>query len=132
MIHRFIRFAATLSVLLLSTAMFGCGSGKHEVTGTVTFEGTPIETGEIIFEPEDGKGPADAGSITDGKFLFECFPGKKKVLITATKVADKPAPDGLPNYVSYIPKEYNEQSTLTADVTAAGENSFDFELKKKK
>ncbi|MFN3152222.1 hypothetical protein [Bremerella sp.] len=122
---------AQLVVLGLMVPLLGCG-GPTEiiVKGTVTFEGVPVETGEILFLPANGEGPVGAGPISNGEFSFVSPPGEKKVEITANKVSDKPAPDGLPNYVPYIPKKYNTATTLTATVENKAENTYTFELEK--
>ncbi|GAA4438168.1 hypothetical protein [Bremerella cremea] len=109
----------------------GCNTASEiTVKGAVTFEGTPVETGEILFIPADGTGPVSAGPISNGEFSFIATPGEKKVEITANRVGDKPAPDGLPNYIPYIPAKYNTQTTLTKTVENKAENVYTFDLKK--
>ncbi len=118
------------SVLLLTLA--GCGGDgprQYQVTGSVTFDGQPIEQGEIRFMPTEAGGTPYAGAIANGKFECKVTEGQKRVEISATREAPTPAPDGLPNYVSYIPEEYNTQSTLTAEVKPGGDNTFTFDLK---
>src|SRR5260370_25444591 len=53
------------AVVLLVT---GCGDGRVRVSGTVVFEGKPVEQGIISFEPTDGVGPTTGGSIPGGKY----------------------------------------------------------------
>lgn len=119
-----------VSVVVLTLA--GCGSGglaEYSVTGTVTFDGQPVEKGEIRLMPTEAGGTPYAGAIENGKFECKVTEGQKRVEISATREAATPAPDGLPNYVSYIPAEYNTQSTLTAEVKPGGDNTFTFDLK---
>lgn len=122
------------SIVLTVTAALGlCGCGGPSeivVNGTVTYEGEPVEKGEILFIPADGTGSVGAGPITDGKFSFVSDPGEKKVEIRANRISDKPAPDGLPNYVPYIPTKYNTNTSLTASVENKPENTFTFSLEK--
>ncbi len=114
-----------VGVLLL---VVGCGGQQADtVTGHVTFDGAPVESGEIQFLPADDQGSVGAGQITNGEYSIECAPGPKKVVIIATKEADQPAPDGLPNYISYIPEKYNQRTTLTAEVEP-GTNEINFDL----
>jgi hypothetical protein len=40
-----------------------------------------------------------------------------------------PRLEGVPLYEDYIPSAFNAASTLEIDVTAAGPNVFDFDLK---
>ena len=75
------------------------------------------------------QGTPQAGQIVNGKFECRVSDGQKRVEITATRESPTPAPDGLPNFVSYIPAAYNSQSTLTAEVKPDGENTFTFDLK---
>lgn len=63
----------------------GCGksSGGVTVSGTVTFDGRPVEEGYVTFSPADGKGPARGGPIKDGKFtVTDVMPGEKIVSVT--------------------------------------------------
>lgn len=114
---------------LFAISLLGCSEAPPNMaSGVVTMNGTPIEKGEIMFHPIDGKGTVAAGPIVNGAFSIECSPGEKKVSITAIKEQGL-APDGLPNYVSYIPKKYNTETTLTSKVEAGGENKFTFDLK---
>ncbi len=124
------RWLPLVSIALLTLA--GCGSGglaEYSVTGTVTFDGQPVEKGEIRFVSAEAQGAAYAGPIENGKFECKVTEGKKRVEIAATRESSKPAADGLPDYVSYIPAVYNTQSTLKAEVQAGGDNTFTFDLK---
>ncbi len=117
---------AMISLCLL----LGCGGGGDtvKVTGTVLFDGQPVEQGDIIFRAADGSA-ADAAKIEGGLYHLETKPGSKRVEINATRESATPAPDGLPTLENYIPKQYNQASTLTAEVTDSGKNDFSFELK---
>ena len=115
----------------------GCGSrtapDTYQVSGVVTFDGVPIEKGDIIFRPTDGKVGADAGVITAGKFFFRSKPGTKTVQIAAPREVPGTTTTGLdgkptPVYEQYIPARYNEKSTLSAEVQKSGGNDFRFEL----
>lgn len=111
--------------LFVAAAMLvfgGCGSGPdtHEVKGTVTFDGQPVPEGQIVFESNSTVG----AEIKEGKFTAQVPSGKQKVRITATR-EEGVAPDGLPNFVSYIPAKYNEQTTLEEDVTGPKEVKYD-------
>ncbi|WP_146118532.1 hypothetical protein [Blastopirellula marina] len=122
---------ATLVVVGLLIPLAGCGGPKEIVCkGKVTYDGKPVETGEIIFiQTTDGL--VGAGQITNGEYtLVAPGTGQLQVKITANKVGDKPAPDGLPNYIPYIPAKYNDKTKLTADVEDKPENTINFELEK--
>ena len=119
--------------LLLIT---GCGGGSDapttvKVEGTVTFDGEPLSKGSIVFDPVDGKGGSSAGGIENGKFMFDSQLGQKKVLISASRDTGEKDQYDEPITESYIPAQYNSETTLTANVKADGENKFSFELKSK-
>jgi hypothetical protein len=123
----FALFAA--SAMLLA----GCGPTgpvTHTVSGTVTFDGVPVAKGDIIFRDAAGQDKSYGGQITDGKFSFESSPGKKKVEINAMREVpgkmDTSNPGAeVPLMEQYIPKQYNTESTLTAEVPGSGDFTFD-------
>jgi hypothetical protein len=51
------------------------------------------------------------------------------VEISSYRLSGKKTPQGRPIGEMYIPKRYNDDSELTAEVTPNGENKFDFVLK---
>lgn len=111
------------------------------VKGSVSLDGKPVSSGQIIFNDVAGNEKAYAGVIKDGAFSFPSTVGQKKVSISSPQEiagssiivggtpgdpvsAENPAPDILES----IPPQYNESTTLTADVTSSGDNTFPFEL----
>jgi hypothetical protein len=132
---------AMMSVLILG----GCGGSTGPVTvtvsGSVSLDGKPVPSGQIIFNDVAGIEKAYAGVIKDGEFSFPSTLGQKKVSINSPQeVAGKSTiVGGTPGdpvsaenpalqIVETIPAKYNENTTLTADVTSSGENEFPFEL----
>jgi hypothetical protein len=70
-----------LSGLLLLA--LGCGS-KGTITGTVTYKGTPIPAGTIVFAPDSGE-PSVNAPIADGKYTIDKVPpGPAKVAVSST------------------------------------------------
>ena len=64
----------------------GCSSSTASVSGTVTYDGQPVGTGEITFTPVDGIGPTAGGRIKDGQYTVESLtPGRKTVKVMAVK-----------------------------------------------
>jgi hypothetical protein len=123
-----------LSACLLM-AVSGCGDNSTlSVTGQVTFDGTPIKEGRILFRQVDGEQRAYSALITNGSYTVQCPPGKMRVEITASR----PVPgkfdksNGAPEPVGemYVPEQYNAKSTLTAEVSSSN-RSFPFDLKSK-
>jgi hypothetical protein len=116
--------------LVVVLACVGCNSSESSVSGSVTVDGQPLKEGDIIFEPADGQGSPAAGKIVDGKYTLKIAPGNKKVRINASRPAKKPDPVmGTAARESMIAKEFNEQSTLTADVKGGKQEGVNFEVK---
>lgn len=131
------------SILPIAALLSGCGGDdgpvKYEVTGLVTVNGEPLDEGEIRFLPEDGHGTVGATRIENGEFTLMSEAGNKRVEIRSAKAGEGAAeqfkfPGGtaMPSNLRFetIPKQYNQESTLTALVTSDGENHFEFALEK--
>ncbi len=66
----------TMSACVCFCAVSGCGAGSDaptriDLTGSATFDGQPIATGEIMFIPDSrkgNKGPAGSAVIKDGTY----------------------------------------------------------------
>lgn len=117
----------TLAVCVLS----GCDTEpkvtKYPVSGTVSLDGKPIESGLIQFNnPADGG--IDVMDIKDGKFAGEVRAGKRRVEITAMRDGGEGPMPGIKIQENYIPEKYNRQTTLEEEVKE-GPNEFTFELK---
>lgn len=127
-----------LLFVVVCLAFFGCQQGTtddrfaatSEITGTVTMNGAPLESGQIQFtSPEDVSNGSEAfAEITGGTYTAKVTPGKKKVLIRSPKPVGKPDETGLVATQETIPAEYNQRTTLTADIPQ-GKGSVDFDLK---
>ncbi|WP_166823626.1 hypothetical protein [Thalassoroseus pseudoceratinae] len=129
-------FRTTLSLALL--IILGCGSAPEgpetvSVSGEVTFDGEPVESGDIIFRPQTGSGRSYAGKIENGSYQFEVESGEKRVEITAHKGSgqmDDSNPDEATEILhQYLPSQYNADTNLSASVGQDGESGLDFELK---
>ncbi|HOM16012.1 MAG TPA: hypothetical protein PK777_06925 [Thermoguttaceae bacterium] len=119
----------------------GCGSGLVTVEGQVTWEGKPVEEGNIVFEPADGQGPSAGGKIQNGQYRLAgpsaLQPGDKIVRITATRKTGKKVEAGPPvappgtlvdEIESFIPAEYNAQSKLRCTIPPGRSHRQDFAL----
>jgi hypothetical protein len=129
MLQHALLFAGTIACLLT-----GCsGDGKVPVSGIVTWNGTPVEQGHLVFTPVDPSVTPEGTKIEDGKFACRAFPGEKKVEIYADHAVGKPDPVmNLQRYEPYIPIRYNEQTELSVTVETDGGNAFTFDLVGKK
>ncbi|PQO45402.1 carboxypeptidase regulatory-like domain-containing protein [Blastopirellula marina] len=133
----------TTALVALALVPLGCNSKDRavEVSGKVEFNGQPLKSGLIHFEPADGNGASGARSIDDGNYEFgensQMQPGEYRVSIRAVPSdsdldADAAMNQGpQPRFIDPIPKKYNDHTELTAKVTAEGPNTFDFDLKSK-
>ena len=129
--------------LFAVSVMTGCGEQIEKkptapVKGVVTYQGKPLETGEIVFFPQTGEQIAHGKIQPDGSFQLTtydegdgAFPGTHKVSIISERdmegvSAEDPEASLEP---SYIPAKYNMQKTsgLTA-VVKEGDNEINFDL----
>ena len=158
------RHLGFLLFLILATVV-GCSRGDKptyaNVKGTVTFNGKPIEKGQITLALE-GRPPSTM-DIVDGKFDGQAMVGSNKVSISAKKkVATPPQVKGGsaaakdadaqikgykdkfkaeegggsisdydPTLVEYIPPEWGIQSKERRVVQAGSTNEFEFNIKGK-
>lgn len=130
--------AACLVFLAAMLVTGGCGGpdGRQAIEGTVTFDGKPLEKGQITFTPQAGtNGPTAGAEIVDGKFSVPAaggpFAGRFRVEITASrpgsqKVTDRFTGKPVNSFEQFIPKKYNTESQLDADVKAGATNRFEF------
>lgn len=122
--------AAALSMVV------GCGPREEKrfsVSGTVKFEGKPIENGSISFVPEGGRSAdgkllsPDGGAIENGSYACRVRPGKMIVQVTGAKRV-KPQKGDDPTlilYEDFIPAEFNTESTLTIEISGDTQKNFD-------
>lgn len=134
---------STCVVLLALSVISGCAEQIDKkptapVKGVVTYEGKPLETGEVVFFPDSGEQIAHGKIQPDGSFQLTtyeegdgAFPGTHKVTIISERdmegvSAEDPEAALEP---SFIPLKYNMQKTsgLTAVVKEGG-NEINFDL----
>jgi hypothetical protein len=125
-------------VLLVSwLPALGCGGPKtYDIAGTVTLDGKPLPSGDIVFVPEDKTCPLGV-AIKDGEYQLRSPPGKMRVEIRPgteivpskedLKAGRRPTIDE-----PCIPPQYNDASTLSVVVPSPdGKNHFEFALRSK-
>ena len=133
---------AAIAVLVLGTAA-GCQRGPKfvPVSGTVNYQGQPLESGTVMFQPDQG--PLARGAIQpDGSFRLTtrvkgdgCVIGPARVRITcfgrpgSGDQATDSTQDEVPAGASFIPKRYTSFGTsgLRVEVRADSE-PFVFDL----
>jgi hypothetical protein len=131
-------------VLGAAPVLAGCGAsdtGRHEVSGTVTYRGEPVDEGVIGFEPLDGQGTRDGATILNGVYRIPrekgLVPGRYRVSVVigdgvvsaGTASPDNPTrkPGATPGR-ERAPPEFNTRSTLIREVSPGGPNTFDFAI----
>lgn len=127
----------------------GCGSSdglqRLPIDGTVTLDGQLLEDGRIQFFPDPGNAEPIMGgaAIVAGSYAIPrsegLVPGTYVVRISSASGEEK-AVEGegdalMPGLgpihpIEGIPAKYNTETTLSAQVTADGKNTFDFPLEK--
>jgi len=97
-----------LAVRLVPAALLlltGCGGGRGDITGVVTYKGEPLPLGRITFLGETGQQEAVSGYIIRGKYTIQgCPAGPVKVGIESL---EPPNPEVL-------------KGTRTLPISAAG------------
>jgi hypothetical protein len=137
------RRAAVPVLVLFLAALSGCGYGKNDrvpVTGTVTFDGEPVEDGVITFVPQGGGGEVKkvGATIHGGKYALAAdrgpLPGNYRVEVVWNKKTGKkvttPGDTGttIDETKQVIPPRFNRDTTLTAEIKPAA-NTVDYDLK---
>ena len=132
-------WAFVCAALLLAGCSEANPLGRRAVHGSVSFQGQPIDSGSIRFEPEDlQRGVSSGAVINAGKFNIKTTeglpPGSYKVMITAPDRVAKEKVEGPPGEeVSLakdrIPRKYNVKSELKLEVPKArGSHEANFNL----
>lgn len=135
------RLAICLMTGLATMVLVGCGQdtnplGRQPITGTVTFQGSPLASGSIEFAPQ-GQGVQTSGGavIKDGKYEIDAEHGLPagKYLIRISAADGDAAVEAMPGDSSevaeeLIPASYNTESEHVVDVVESGPNKFDFDI----
>ncbi|QJW94234.1 hypothetical protein [Frigoriglobus tundricola] len=133
---RWVRCGGMAALVAAVGLTVGCGGGGSgaEVSGTVAYEGKPVEDGAITFFLADGKG-ATGGTIKGGKYTATKVPiGNVKVTITGKKVVGKKKAYNTPDSpeveqtAELLPPKYSakDKTELTFEVkTGANEKNWD-------
>lgn len=132
---------ATVLAVIAGIPLWGGCSGsaaRQAIQGVVTVDGQPLEKGQITFVPLLGtQGPTAGAAIIDGRFTVARvggpFVGKFRVEITASrpgkeKTIDRISGKPVESFEQYIPRKYNAESQLEAEVKAGEANRFEYAL----
>lgn len=119
----------------------GCGPrnpATTAVTGTVTYQGKPVEDAGVVFMPNTGR-PASGRTDAQGRFILRTYKANDGAIVGENIVSvSKTAPDPNDNSndpllrrtISLLPTRYASLTTspLRAPVSASGPNDFTFDL----
>ena len=121
--------------------------GRKAISGTILFNGQPLDTGSIQFSPHQHAGIASGGVIENGsyriaretglppgKYLVRVFspldvaPAPQEVTLPGPTETRARGPSQPPPAEERIPPEYNVRSTQVIEVTKGGDNTFNFDI----
>ncbi len=135
-------YLASSALLGLCVLVFvGCGKSQSGIalSGGVTFDGKPVEVGQIVFEPQ-ASGKMTVAQINNGTYQLPAErpaqAGKYLVRITAdrptgrTIAADPRSQEdqATEELEQYIPAKYNTRSELYLELTDQTPDKHDFAL----
>ena len=131
--------ALVVVTAMLVTLNNGCGDGRprtYPAGGSVTYGGRAVAGAQVMFLPEAGP-PATAITDESGEYQLRTFvagdgavPGRHRVTITKNVALPAEPDNPYPETRNELPAKYArpDRSGLTAEVTADGQNEFDFQL----
>ena len=127
---------ATACVFVMMPCLLGCqNDGFREISGTVSYDGQPLQKGNISFIPSGDDGPTAAAIIADGKYSVKILPGQKRVAIEGFKVLaqrhyypNDPKSPLIDIKEQILPARFNTQTELTREITRSAK-TYDFDLK---
>lgn len=129
-----------LSLVVLGFALIvsaaGCGGASGPPgpklaagKGTVTLDGKPMPSGEVLFI---SAGQATAAQVKDGQFSGQFAIGENQVQIFSYREGGQVVEMGGEKFgggkENFIPAKYNVESKLMANVQASGANDYKFEV----
>lgn len=123
------------SLLLCLVALTGCGGdGRLGLSGSVTVDGQPLDSGVISFTPAAGTEANSAGTgIEGGRYRIPAekglIPGAYRVRIQAYEPTGRMVED--PQFGTApetVMLRFTETESLRAVVASDGPNRFDFAL----
>jgi hypothetical protein len=137
---------------LLAGSLVGCSRSTSftvAVSGLVTVDGQPLESGKITFAPSRPGAPVAVGDIVKGKYSVPAsegpWPGQQTVRIVAFKEKSAPAAPAFTPVQSmapsekqksavakeqeqYLPAKFNTESRLEANLQSGTNENVDFTL----
>lgn len=120
-------------ILLTTTFAWGCASDSRfpesSVTGVIQYNGKPLLDGTITFISQDRSTSSAQAEILNGNYSVRVPHGSKRVEIHSSKWTGKPYEEfGIKEMIQFLPENYNEKSTLTAQIGPQKKLQLNFEL----
>jgi len=138
--HGFLKLICAVALPLL----LGCGGmsdplNRQPVSGSVTFQGTPLDHGSISLETQNSSQGTSGGSVIEnGQFSIArqrgLPPGEYTVRVYSSDMANLALPTGVaPGDSTRLPREripaaWNIQSEQTVTVEDGGANHFELAI----
>ena len=128
---------------VLALLMCGCGQSGPEtypVTGTVSYRGSPLPLGTVMFVPKEGPPSKPAAIDEHGRYRLDAVAGEHAVAVTAMPPRPGGRPDptveggvdytGVPAVKSLIPMKYYRYHTsgIAVKVEAKTPNTIDIDI----
>ncbi len=124
------RWLLLLALLFVANGCAKPGPKMYPVSGNVTLDGQPLAEGTVYFKTV-ATGEVNTLPVKDGKFAGSAAEGPRRVEVVAYRLIPVAGQMGGEVQESLIAKQFNLNSTLTAEVTAAGPNTFEFAVTSK-
>lgn len=126
------------ALVLVLASLCGCNDQPQAigVSGTVTFQGKPLDQGSIEFVPLDPAHLMSGAQIAEGKYQVPPEKGLSEgryVVRLWSSEGGTVVPDAAPGESTItakerIPPSFNVDSTHEVEVKAGAENKFDFNI----
>ena len=106
---------AGIFALTTAFASAGCGNGappvdtsmaEATVTGNVTYKGTPVNEGEVMFNPANVKrrdAPINTAPIKDGKYSVTTLVGENTITFVLPTIGKKDASIAFAKFIYEVP-----------------------------
>jgi hypothetical protein len=123
--------AASVLFIALGGIITGCGSGArtYHLSGSITFQGKPVPTGTIVFEPDPtagNSGPSGYAKIKDGH--YDTREADCQGIVGGPHLVRIAGRDGIPRGELLNGLPLFPEQTLTEDFPKAN-GTKDFEVK---
>ena len=118
-----------LGSLVLTSGCQDSGPTTYAVTGTITYQGKPLETGLVTFESPSYR-PAASPIDSEGRYRLRTIEGQHAVGVVANRRVKEKGFEGLPEYEPIIPDRFNypASSGIKVTVEKLSENKIDIKL----